>query len=513
MTKRFLDFLESRRIMAKVDRVVIDECHTIMEGSLAFRPKLRELGTLALVGVQMVYLTATLPPAEEQAFFELVNVRQEDVVMIRARTARRNVAYSVKSVTATNVEEAVVAIVEQARVTIDQMLEQYLWPAKIIVYCQRVKATEDLAEKLGCDAYHREVDTRDGKAERLKFWMSGTKREQYGDGRVIVATNALGLGIDVPDIRAVIHLEMPYRMADYAQQSGRAGRDGQRSEAIVIRLNAQGGSRRPEPLISRHAATDDYIRGDVCRRVVLDSIMDGRDDREGCEEGEELCDVCQNRAIPEDIEGESDSRMEDMEEVHIRERELEVEGARYRAMALVAEAQEGFGDYRRKLAEQKLDGCIFCSVQHSDDRAHSGLRCSQASAIGGQVGEAYKLAVSMERFMRRSNVTEDFGCCLGCFVPQELCDGWEENREKGGWKRVANGKCQYEGVMISVIAWVWIQLPSDSAALYSRLGFTWRDEWTEKEKKEQVWRWMGKRVIWGDVEMLQMCVVFNEMIE
>jgi hypothetical protein len=67
--------------------------------------------------------------------------------------------------------------------------------------------------------------------------------------------------------------------------------------------------------------------------------------------------------------------------------------------------------------------------------------------------------------------------------------------------------------MISVIAWVWIQLPSDSAALYSRLGFTWRDEWTEKEKKEQVWRWMGKRVIWGDVEMLQMCVVFNEMIE
>jgi superfamily II DNA helicase RecQ len=47
--------------------------------------------------------------------------------------------------------------------------------------------------------------------------MSGIKREQYGEGCVIVATNALGLGIDVPDIRAVVHVEMPYRLADHAQ--------------------------------------------------------------------------------------------------------------------------------------------------------------------------------------------------------------------------------------------------------------------------------------------------------
>jgi superfamily II DNA helicase RecQ len=216
MTKRFQDFIESRRAMAKIDRFVLDESHTITEGTLSFRPKLRELGSLALIGVQMVYLTATFPPADESDFFNLVNTRRDDVVMIRAKTTRSNLAYSVRSFTAATVGEATAAVVELAKAIIDQKLEEYRWPAKIIVYCQRVEATEHLAGKLGCDAYHREVDTRDGKAERLKFWMSGVRREQYGDGRVIVATNALELGIDVPDIRVVVHLEMPYRMADYA---------------------------------------------------------------------------------------------------------------------------------------------------------------------------------------------------------------------------------------------------------------------------------------------------------
>ncbi|KAF4449200.1 hypothetical protein F53441_7482 [Fusarium austroafricanum] len=414
MTKRFLDFLESRRIMAKVDRVVVDECHTIMEGSLLFRPKLRKLGTLALIGVQMVYLTATLPPSDELAFFSLINTRHEDVIMVRARTTRSNVAYSVKSVPASTAAGAVTAVVEQARVTIDQMLEKYPWPAKVIVYCQRVEATEDLAGKLGCDAYHQEINTQDRKAERLKFWMSGTRREQYGDGRVIVATNALGLGINVPNIRAVIHVEMPHTMADYAQQSGRAGRDGQRSEAIVIRLNAQSSSRRPLPLISKHAAIDGYISGDVCRRVVLDSIMDGRQDREGCVDREEICDVCQRQVNEEDREDKGDV-VEDVEESNMQHRELEVGGARHQAMTVIAKEHQDFQDYRRKLVDQVLGGCIFCTVLKSDDnRAHSGLQCEKAVTVGGQIAEAYELAVNTEKFMRRSR---------------------EENGQEGGWKK------------------------------------------------------------------------------
>ncbi|KAG7001869.1 ATP-dependent DNA helicase hus2/rqh1 [Fusarium oxysporum f. sp. conglutinans] len=360
MTKRFLDFLESRRVMAKVDRIVVDECHTIMEGCLTFRPKLRELGTLALVGLQMVYLTATLPPADEAAFFTMVNARREDVVMIRAKTTRRNVAYSVRSVTATTAEEAIAAVVEQARVIIDQKLEEHPRPAKIIVYCQRVEATEDLAGKLGCDAYHRDRHTgrEGGKAQVLD--------ERHETGAV-------------------------------RGRSGRAGRDGQRSEAIVIRLDAQGSSKRPRPLVAEHAATDSYIRGDVCRRVILDSVMDGRSDREGCEEGEEVCDVCQQQVVEESREDDNDDDGgglgEDREEYDMRQRELQVEDARYQAITLAAEEHQQFQDYRKKLLQQALQGCIFCSLANiCGDGAHSGLRCQEASAIDSEVAEAYQLA-------------------------------------------------------------------------------------------------------------------------
>jgi hypothetical protein len=253
--------------------------------------------------------------------------------------------------------------------------------------------------------------------------------------------------------------------------------------------------------------------------------MDGRNNREGCEEGEEICDICQqlvgNESRDDDDDnggggddGDGSGLGEDREEYDMRQRELQVEDARHQAITLAAEEHQQFQDYRRKLVQQALQGCIFCSTANRDgDRAHSGLRCQEAPAIGGMVTEAYQLAVSMERFLRQRRVAEDFACCLNCFVPQELCNGWEENGSEGGWKRVATKQCQYEGIMISAIAWVWTWFYDDSFTLYSKLGFSELEEWTEKERIEYIWRWMGKKVIWGGVETLQMCIVFNSMLD
>ncbi|KAL6401247.1 hypothetical protein AUP68_08439 [Ilyonectria robusta] len=111
-------------------------------------------------------------------------------------------------------------------------------------------------------------------------------------------------------------------MADYAQQSGRAGRDGLRSEAIIVRVDIKGVPGRQRPLVVEDAATDDYISGRVCRRIIMDSVMDGRTDRDGCEEGEELCDICQVRSEVVDLEELGIS--EDEEETGMRVRELVV---------------------------------------------------------------------------------------------------------------------------------------------------------------------------------------------
>ena len=80
---------------------------------------------------------------------------------------------------------------------------------------------------LDCQAYYRDVGNAQVKDEIRKAWQSG-------DGRVVVATNAFGLGIDQPDVRVVVHVGPIHQLQRYGQESGRAGRDGKRSQAIVV---------------------------------------------------------------------------------------------------------------------------------------------------------------------------------------------------------------------------------------------------------------------------------------
>lgn len=264
------------------------------------------------------------------------------------------------------------------------MLARFASTAKAIIYCQTKKATQALAEALGCDAYYSDVGTEDEKARRLRDWMSGKHREGvYKNGRVIVATNALGLGIDIPDIRVIVYLEMPRRIGDYGQQSGRAGRDGLPSEALVFRA-MRGASDQMKTNGPLDASCREFLSHTQCRRISLDRGLDGRQDRLACEEGEEKCDFCQSTAFsnptqsPQLHHDNSDEEYEDEESRDVRLRQEATSVVRHIVSGQAREQKSEFDRFRDILQRQLQQGCIFCRLLEARPSDHLPTRCPNA---------------------------------------------------------------------------------------------------------------------------------------
>ena len=134
---------------------------------------------------------------------------------------RSNIVYSV---TRYDVEEEV----EFVRALVERKKAQYPAEDKIVIYCRKIEQVKEFAKVLRCQAFWRGAGTEQEKQEILEILTKG-------DERVFTSTNALGEGIDAPNIRVVIHIGIVDSLDDYGQQSGRAGRDGRTaSEAIIL---------------------------------------------------------------------------------------------------------------------------------------------------------------------------------------------------------------------------------------------------------------------------------------
>ncbi|KIV98741.1 uncharacterized protein PV09_09493 [Verruconis gallopava] len=116
----------------------------------------------------------------------------------------------------------------------------------------------------------------------------------------MVATNALGMGVDIPDIEWIIHADEPRDMLDYAQESGRAGRDGRASHAILV----TGYDDEVDSLVQA------YISGEgSCRRKIPSSYLDGEADHGRCRFDEESCDLCRPHEISFEYAGSQDRQV------------------------------------------------------------------------------------------------------------------------------------------------------------------------------------------------------------
>ena len=310
ITEDFMTFLNRQRLCHRLDRIVIDECHVILNDQTNFRPAMAQLGKLIVAQAQMIYLTATLPPTVETQLFQRLRTTKNDVHLFRARTHRTNIVYRFWQPTVSNRYANSYDWVEISEVVgfiQDRIKRARLQAGRSVIYGPTTKTVEQLAQLLGCEAYHSRTLDRKGVLARFQANTTG----------VVVATSALGMGVDIPNIRSIIHIGLPRSLLDYAQESGRAGRDGHRSEAIIIQPY---GFSRPkwdpihEDPVKAQAEQErlDRYTGAGCRRVVLDEYLDGHL-RQYCgdsDASEQLCDSCDKDWLANEEEVESEHEAE-----------------------------------------------------------------------------------------------------------------------------------------------------------------------------------------------------------
>jgi ATP-dependent DNA helicase RecQ len=274
------------------DYVVVDEAHCIAHWGHDFRPDYALLGDLkSHWNVPIAAFTATATPQVQREIVQ--NLRLEKPLVSVHGFYRPNLAFSA-------VQEG------SDRLRLEQIKDALPAAGAAIVYCASRERTEEVADELsraGFPAFPYHAGLSAEQRERAH-------RHFQEDGRVaIAATNAFGMGVDRPDVRAVIHAQMPGTLEAYYQEAGRAGRDGQPAACLLFHspgdvaiqefFNRQSVDSVP-PAKQEAWARHKQEQLDLMRRYAYcvscrqRAIMDYFGDREALPEGCGRCDNCQD---------------------------------------------------------------------------------------------------------------------------------------------------------------------------------------------------------------------------
>ena len=285
-----IDFLRS----VKVSFVAVDEAHCISEWGHDFRPEYRRIKQIVkeIDDVPMVALTATATPKVQLDIQKTLNML--DAKVFKSSFNRANLYYEVlpKGSKAQTMKDLISFINKRKG-------------KSGIVYCLSRKKTEEVAEILqanGINAlpYHAGLDAKTRAGNQDKFLME--------DADVICATIAFGMGIDKPDVRFVIHYDVPKSLEGYYQETGRAGRDGKEGDCVLF-FNPKDTEKlekflKDKPVAEREIGTQlisemaFFAESSQCRRKSLLHYFGENFNADKCDK---MCDNCRSPRETEEV--------------------------------------------------------------------------------------------------------------------------------------------------------------------------------------------------------------------
>jgi superfamily II DNA helicase RecQ len=444
----FSRFLDEKRAWRELDRIVIDKCHVLMESSHTWRPDVLKLLTMTEKDTQVVYLTATMPPSREAHFLQLAGLDRRTLTVCRElSTSRPNIGYLVIE----HDKDDADAELQTAVDTIRDMLGP---DAQIVVYCPSREETRRLGKLLRCHAFTSDAGTEEDKARRVCAFADGVDK-------LCTATSVLGLGLDAPGVRVVIHVAMASTLEQYVQESGRAGRPGDTAYSIVLvsRVHTKTGKEiRCLPYkLDKHATA--FLDSTVCRRIAIDAHMDARFDRRQCNVGETQCDLCMNRnqceqplevaLQPASCPSDSDSSDSDVVNAH-RAKALQLENTAQFEQARLDMQRRQAGDseaFALERLEQHLENwrrfCVVCKATSGEHEDHDWQSCEMGNS---------KFTQKYVKTLGTGVKWQLFLGCPGCFVPQAICIRWEATDKMGAFQDRNDDSCQFKDVMLRAIA-------------------------------------------------------------